>query len=71
MKINSLKTLTVAALLLALPCGASAQKKAVAKKTKVSTVRQAAAASVSDSLTWKEMPVRRLLTWRAQVLVFC
>ena len=32
MKINSLKTLTMAALLLALPCGASAQKKAAAKK---------------------------------------
>ena len=48
MKINSLKTLTVAALLLALPCGASAQKKAVAKKTKVSTVRQAAAEKVAQ-----------------------
>ena len=47
MKINSLKTLTMAALLLALPCGASAQKKAVAKKTKVSTIRQAAAEKVA------------------------
>jgi len=48
MKINSLKTLTMAALLLALPCGASAQKKAVAKKTKVSTIRQAAAEKVAQ-----------------------
>ncbi|UKK57239.1 bifunctional carbohydrate acetyl esterase/feruloyl esterase [Prevotella communis] len=48
MKINSLKTLTMAALLLALPCGASAQKKAAAKKTKVSTIRQAAAEKVAQ-----------------------
>ena len=48
MKINSLKTLTMAALLLALPCSASAQKKAVAKKTKVSTIRQAAAEKVAQ-----------------------
>ena len=48
MKINSLKTLTMAALLLALPCGASAQKKAAAKKTKVSTIRQTAAEKVSQ-----------------------
>ena len=38
----------MAALLLALPCGASAQKKAVAKKTKVSTIRQAAAEKVAQ-----------------------
>ncbi|UKK62686.1 acetyl xylan esterase [Prevotella communis] len=48
MKINSLKTLTMAALLLALPCSASAQKKAVAKKTKVSTIRQTAAEKVAQ-----------------------
>lgn len=48
MKINSLKTLTMAALLLALPCSASAQKKAAAKKTKVSTIRQAAAEKVAQ-----------------------
>ncbi len=48
MKINSLKTLSMAALLLALPCGASAQKKAAAKKTKVSTIRQAAAEKVAQ-----------------------
>ena len=48
MKINSLKTLTMAALLLALPCGAFAQKKAAAKKTKVSTIRQATAAKVAQ-----------------------
>lgn len=48
MKINSLKTLTMAALLLALPCSASAQKKTVAKKTKVSTIRQAAAEKVAQ-----------------------
>ena len=48
MKINSLKTLTMAALLLALPCGASAQKKAAVKKTKVSTIRQAAAEKVAQ-----------------------
>ena len=48
MKINSLKTLTMAVLLLALPCSASAQKKAVAKKTKVSTIRQAAAEKVAQ-----------------------
>ena len=48
MKINSLKTLTMAALLLALPCSVSAQKKAVAKKTKVSTIRQAAAEKVAQ-----------------------
>jgi len=48
MKINSLKTLTMAALLLALPCGASAQKEAAAKKTKVSTIRQAAAEKVAQ-----------------------
>lgn len=38
----------MAALLLALPCSASAQKKAVAKKTKVSTIRQAAAEKVAQ-----------------------
>lgn len=48
MKINSLKTLTMAALLLALPCSVSAQKKAAAKKTKVSTIRQAAAEKVAQ-----------------------
>ena len=40
MKINSLKTLTMAALLLALPCGASAQKKAAAKKAATEKVAQ-------------------------------
>ena len=40
MKINSLKTLTMAALLLALPCGAFAQKKAAAKKAATEKVAQ-------------------------------
>ena len=40
MKINSLKTLTMAALLLALPCGVSAQKKAAAKKAATEKVAQ-------------------------------
>ena len=39
MKINFLKTLTMAALLLALPCGAFAQKKAAAKKEEEDKVK--------------------------------
>ena len=40
MNINFLKTLTMAALLLALPCGAFAQKKAAAKKATAEKVAQ-------------------------------
>ena len=43
-----LKTLTMAALLVALPCGLSAQKKAAAKKTKVSAIRQTTAEKVAQ-----------------------